>query len=101
MTGGGITWNRGEIGPCRFWYFTLPVNLVAGVRVFKSSCETFMSEFMTARPEKLKGCHPCPVAAAPLLDVGRTPWDPVGRLRKFSFNCPLKFFEIAGFIPEL
>jgi hypothetical protein len=27
MTGGGITWNRSEIGPCRFAYFTLPVNL--------------------------------------------------------------------------
>src|SRR5215472_18144803 len=42
MTGGGITWNRGEIGPCRFGYFTLAVNLVAGVRGFKSSSETFM-----------------------------------------------------------
>jgi hypothetical protein len=47
MTGGGITWNRGEIGPCRFGYFTLPVNLVAGVKSFKSSSETFMSELMT------------------------------------------------------
>ena len=41
MTGGGITWNRGEIGPCRFGYFTLPVNLGAGVSGFKISGETF------------------------------------------------------------
>ena len=101
MTGGGITWNHGEIGPCRFGYFTLPVNLVAGVRVFKSSCETFMSEFMTARPEKLKGCHPCPVAAAPLLDVGRTPWDAASVFREFSFNCSLKFRKIVEFVLEL
>jgi hypothetical protein len=35
MTGGGITWNRSEIGPCRFAYFTLPVNLAAEVGTFK------------------------------------------------------------------
>ena len=101
MTGGGITWNRGEIGPCRFGYFTLPVNFVAGVRGSKSSSETFMSEFMTTRPEKLKGCHPCPVATPPLLDLGLTPGDTLSGLRKFAFNRSLKFRKIVEFVLEL
>lgn len=101
MTGGGITWNRGETGPCRFWYSTLPVNLAAEVRGFNGSSETFTLKFMAMRPEKFEGCHPCPIAATHSLDVGRTPRDAVSGFRKFSFNCSLKFRKIVEFVLEL
>jgi|SRR5215467_3066601 len=96
MTGGGITWSRGEIGPCRFGYFTLAVNLVAGVKSFKSSSETFTSELMTTPRAANRAPSRLPICLTSDLRQGAH----FSGLRKFSFNRRLKFVKLGEFVLE-